>query len=77
MTGIGLGGLLRCYVKKLEDNKLIVTIAQCARCNQNHIDLEFKKFIKNPIDDFFYWSICPKLKEPILLKKVIADEKTN
>jgi hypothetical protein len=48
-------------------------IVGCARCGENHKDLEIKK-LTVPIDisntngnKIGYWAMCPKLNEPILL----------
>lgn len=54
------------------------TIHNCARCGQNHEDLEFLLF-ENPIEDtdgtvWNYWSVCPTNNEPILLKVKQIDD---
>lgn len=50
---------------------MIVSIKNCARCGTDHIDLEFNKFINNPIecDDHVYthWGKCPVSGDPILM----------
>jgi len=56
-----------------------VDIKNCARCGKNHRGLLFKRFKRilrvNYYDcgvdsyvGFNYWSICPKLNEPILMQ---------
>jgi len=47
------------------------TIRNCARCQQEHKDLEFRP-LTNPIEDYDgtiwnYWALCPNNGEPILL----------
>lgn len=51
---------------------LIVSIQSCARCGQDHTNLEFKQFT-NPVEDsdgtmWTHWALCPVNGEPILLK---------
>ena len=48
-------------------------IVLCARCGEDHKDLEMKK-LTIPIDipdtngnSVGYWAMCPKLNEPILI----------
>ena len=48
-------------------------IIGCARCGENHTDLEMKK-LTIPIDipdtngnEIGYWAMCPNLNEPILI----------
>lgn len=53
---------------------MIITIHRCARYGQDHVNLEFKEFTQNPIEDsdgtiWNYWALCPITNEPILLKK--------
>ena len=50
----------------------LVSVHHCARCGEDHKDLEFHKFTK-PIEDsdgtvWDYWIICPISGEPILMK---------
>ncbi len=43
----------------------------CARCGQDHKQLEFKKFQRPVADtegDWDYWTICPSSDDPILLR---------
>lgn len=44
-------------------------ITNCARCNQTHKDLWFKKFTR-PFEDYLYFALCPTNQEPILMKIV-------
>jgi hypothetical protein len=48
-----------------------VSIKDCARCGTDHNDLEFNKFIGDPIecDDHVYthWGKCPVSGDPILM----------
>jgi len=48
----------------------IVNLTSCARClmDQGSHRIEFQKFIRNPIDDFDYWGMCPTTNEPVLLR---------
>jgi hypothetical protein len=47
-----------------------ITISGCARCGENHKDIEIKEFT-NPMGihdiTFYWWTMCPKLNEPILV----------
>ena len=43
-----------------------VSIKCCARCEQDHDDLEFTELSK-PIDEWTFWAKCPTTGEPILL----------
>ena len=58
--------------------KIKTTIHNCARCGQNHKDLEFNSF-ENAVEDtdgtvWDYWALCPINGEPILLKVTKTDE---
>lgn len=58
--------------KTSKENKL-VDVYNCARCEKNHKQLNFKRFSKNPIFDsdmtlWDYWTLCPTTNDPILLK---------
>lgn len=55
-----------------------ITIYKCARCGEDHKDLEMKKF-KNPVVITFlkweeyiipYWTMCPVVNEPILIDEI-------
>ncbi len=57
---------------------LKTTIGNCARCGQDHKDLEFKPF-KNPVEDtdgtvWSHWALCPTNGEPVLLKVTQTDD---
>ncbi len=59
---------------KIDSNKVLkVTINNCQRCQDIHIDQEFK-LLDNPVDDYHYFSICPYTVQPILLK---VEEEAN
>jgi hypothetical protein len=52
---------------------LKIDVKHCARCQQDHNQLEFKEFTINPIEYsdgtvWNYWALCPVTQEPILLK---------
>lgn len=67
---VGLGFCFMNNKIKLENNQLITDVSNCARCGYNHKQLVFVKLI-NPMEDGWeYWSMCPELEEPILLKIV-------
>tara|TARA_R110002020_G_C15865401_1_gene737562 strand:+ start:172 stop:369 length:198 start_codon:yes stop_codon:yes gene_type:complete len=52
-------------------------VTSCARCGENHNELQFQKFSKNPVcigeEVHNYWQLCPVTNEPILLR-VIENE---
>jgi len=49
------------------------SFTDCARCGQDHKDLEFMEFI-NPCELGSAWAMCPNMKEPIILKVVELDD---
>lgn len=55
-----------------------IDIFRCARCEQVHIQLEFKKLQKPFIDSdgmgFEVWALCPLSREPILLSSKTIEE---
>lgn len=65
---------------KVDSSTVIITnVGNCARCQQNHEQVTFYKFINNPIRDtdgtiWNYWRLCPNTQEPILLKVIEKDE---
>lgn len=57
-----------------------INIKHCARCEQDHADLEFAAFTKHPIEHSdgivsMHWAMCPVLKEPILMQIIATEEK--
>ncbi len=62
-----------------------VKIEYCARCDEDHREVVFTKFIGNPIscdgDDFAYWGWCPSFLEPIIYSvgedEEITDSRTG
>lgn len=49
------------------------SIINCARCSQDHLDLEFKPFTQaNPT--YSHWALCPTNGEPILMRMIEDDE---
>jgi hypothetical protein len=51
----------------------LLTVRHCARCDEDHTDLEFTQFRNNPIEDtdgtvWNWWAMCPVTNEPILMK---------
>lgn len=63
------------FYSHIDKNRKVVmktNIRGCARCGQDHMELEMKK-LTNPITvsdtiEFGYWVMCPKLDEPILIQ---------
>lgn len=56
---------------------ILADIKHCARCNNDHEQLEFRK-LTNPVVDcddvtWEWWSLCPYSGEPILLRKESDD----
>ncbi len=54
---------------------LKINITHCARCGQDHAQLEFVRFSNKPIIDlegiaWDWWAICPVANDPILMKNV-------
>lgn len=45
---------------------MTVDVKQCARCQCDHDGLVFRQ-IHNQQDEYTFWSMCPKLNEPIAL----------
>jgi hypothetical protein len=45
----------------------------CARCGQDHVDLDFKEFSRPIVDSdgtvWSQWAICPTTGEPVLWGK--------
>jgi len=46
---------------------LKTTVKCCARCQQDHVDLEFKELTNPGETKASHWALCPTLGEPILL----------
>lgn len=53
------------------EGPIVITVRLCARCDQTHENLEFKRFTKPP-PLFGAWAPCPTTGEPILLSRVAA-----
>lgn len=45
---------------------MILKIDTCARCNKDHLAVEFHRF-RNPPMTYTHWGVCPETKEPILM----------
>jgi hypothetical protein len=57
-------------IKKVSvTTKFIMSVKGCARCSGNHKNLEVFA-LANPPDDYTYYATCPKLGQPILVKKI-------
>lgn len=60
-------------------DKMHLDIKSCARCKQDHDNLEFAS-LTHPIEDddgtiWNYWAPCPTNGEPILMKVVPSQRK--
>jgi len=52
----------------MNKRKIVTTdIKSCARCGEDHAGLRFK-LLGRPCKEFSHWVLCPKLKEPILMR---------
>ena len=60
--------------KSTDDKSITADIVNCARCGQDHYDLEFKQFRITPVEIndlvFSHWALCPLAKDPILYRIV-------
>lgn len=54
-------------MKKETIEKICIDVTNCARCGENHSNIEFIRFKRNQIDECEFWGMCPKLNEPILM----------
>src|SRR5580692_9600071 len=61
-------GCLYCESKepKMPKPHLIIDVYCCARCDDDHKDLEFLPFT-NHCEQYEYYAYCPKNNQPILL----------
>jgi len=55
-------------IDSLRTDDRIMTVTGCKRCSGNHKDLQFRRFLGNPVGRYLYWGTCPVLEEPILMK---------
>lgn len=46
---------------------MLVKVTSCQRCGSDHEDLEFKE-LSNAQDSYRFWTLCPNLGQPILMK---------
>ena len=44
-----------------------VDIKKCARCGGDHTNRKCYELTNSPTKKYDYWTMCPKLKEPILI----------
>lgn len=56
------------------NNNLIIDVKDCARCGQNHEQMEAKPFT-NPVNDtdgapWTHWFLCPVTGEPVLVQQI-------
>ena len=61
---------------------LLKKIIHCARCGEDHINIEAKKFTQPVLEDapsekalYTHWALCPTNGEPILVVEVTTDGK--
>lgn len=54
-----------------EENPSTGDVQKCSRCGNSH-EITFKAF-KNKPPGYDYWSMCPILNEPILIKVTSRD----
>lgn len=59
-----------------DSSKTVLTVRNCARCAETHLDLAFVEFISRMrlygdddqvVAEYTHWGTCPVRKEPILL----------
>lgn len=51
-----------------------VDVMKCQRCGGNHIKMLFKP-LRNPVDTYNWYGICPGTKQPVLMKMTVNKEK--
>jgi hypothetical protein len=66
-----------CKIERIEkelekEEKITTDIKYCARCGEDHGGLQFVRF-KHPCGEFTHWAMCPKMQEPILLRRAESD----
>ena len=49
-----------------------VNVKKCARCAEDHDELEFKELI-NAADEWNWWAMCPSFTQPILMKVMMQE----
>lgn len=54
--------------------KINVDVDKCPRCGEAHEDLEFTRFVRNPIGGFTHHGDCPKEGSPILIRVAVLDD---
>lgn len=59
----------------MKKKKIELVIKNCARCGEDHSLVFFA--LENPSDEYTHFSMCPKLKQPILLKIQKIEPKTR
>jgi len=66
--------------------ELMTTIEGCARCGEDHADLQFKRFDRPILDTrddgtifavWDYWTLCPTSGDPVLLCSERMDDKEH
>lgn len=50
-----------------------VSLVHCARCWNNHDDVQFEVMLHPTRDGFTHWGMCPILNQPVFLK-LVSDE---
>jgi hypothetical protein len=56
-----------------------INVKHCARCEQDHADLEFAAFTEHPVPvtdkiEWTHWAMCPALNEPVLMRVILVEE---
>jgi len=55
-----------------------INVNSCARCGEDHEQIEFKKFVR-PVEDsdgtlWNWWGFCPRTLDPILMTIYETDD---
>lgn len=58
--------------KDTRSEKIITNVICCARCEENHDEIIFKR-LSNPFNEITHFGTCPKTLEPILLSQTFID----
>ena len=47
--------------------EVTIDVADCARCNGDHVALKFKPFTQAVGEVASHWAMCPNIGEPVLM----------
>lgn len=50
---------------------IVKTLTKCVRCGGTHTRVKFT-LLTNAVSQYKWWTMCPTLKEPILLSRTIV-----